>query len=204
MTYLEKYKLEHPGLSDKQCQDVMINTCPHNENGLGIQCPRDLCGPFCVMPNEQRCPICWNREIPGTEPTNNTTNEREDGNMSKKFTKKDLKVGYVVKVKKNNELRMVMETRSDGIVLVNKDGWYLCLTGCSNDLRWTGTRDCDWTIMEVYGYRNRGADACEISTTNRELLWKREPEKTCDNCAHKVVCTHVGMCEHYMEKEASK
>lgn len=196
MTYLEKYKLEHPGLSDEEYRTVVTRNCPIDNNGRALRCPH----PSMVRPGiSNACPVCWNQEIPGTE-----NNEREDGNMSKKFTKKDLKVGYVVKVKKNNELRMVMETRSDGIVLVNKDGWYLCLTGYSNDLRWTGTRDCDWTIMEVYGYRNRGADACEISTTNRELLWKREPEKTCDNCAHKVVCTHVGMCEHYMEKEASK
>ena len=131
---------------------------------------------------------------------NYDNNEREDGNMSKQFTKKDLKVGYVVKLR-DGELRMVMETRNDGTVLVKNDGWFLALDRYSDGL--THKRDADgcWTIMEVYGYRGHGGDACDITVIGRELLWKREPEKTCDSCAHKVVCTHVGMCEHYLEKE---
>ena len=198
MTYLDKYKEEHPGLSDEEYQRIVREDCPIDKDGNTIRCPSSSM----VRPGiSTTCPVCWNQEIPGTKPTNNT-NEREDGNMNKNFTKGDLKIGYIVK-QRDGELRMVMETRNDGTVLVKNDGWFLALNGYSDDLTHKGDADGGWTIMEVYGYRGHGGGACNISTANRELLWKRE-EKTCDNCAHKVVCTHVGMCEHYMEKEASK
>lgn len=203
MTYLEKYKLEHPGLSDEQCQDVMINTCPHNEHGLAIYCPRDLSGIACFMANSQRCPICWNREIPGTEPTNNTTNEREDGNMSKKFTKKDLKVGYVVKYR-NGEFAIVMPYTGGLLVFTDLEGKHGRENQYQSDLLVNPGLNHNFDVMEVYGFNKYCHRTMGLSSEYRELLWKREPEKTCDNCAHKVVCTHVGMCEHYMEKEASK
>lgn len=204
MTYLEKYKLEHPGLSSEQYLKHVIDTCPRGALGIPIFCPQDLRTPG--MTNEARCPICWNREIPGTEPTNNTTNEREDGNMSKKFTKKDLKVGYVVKLRKG-EIRMIMPGENGALVVINKDGTHSRLNDqFDDDLKMRGEFRAipEIDIMEVYGFAKYDYMAVKFSTEDRDLLWKREPEKTCDSCAHKVVCTHVGMCEHYMEKEASK
>lgn len=197
MTYLEKYKLKNPGLSTKQLVDVVLNTCPHGDNGLAICCPPDL--RYNGMKNEQRCPICWIREIPETEPTNNITDEREDGNM-KKFTKDDLKVGYVVKFRKG-DLRMIMPTARNTLVAIGPDGQNGDIYHYNNNL--TSRVGPRLDIIEVYGYTTWDNEIYNISTDNRPLLWKRE-EKTCDSCAHKVVCTHVGMCEHYMEKETSK
>lgn len=199
MTYLEKYKEEHPGLTASQYLNVVLNTCPHVK-GLAINCPKDLRGPDCKMTNQQRCPICWEREIPGTEPANKTNNEREDGNMSNKFTKKDLKVGYVVKLR-SGYLYMVTVGANGDVILIGATGSYTWLTYYKDDL--TYHRGPNEDIVEVYGYCAFNYRSLLVDTEHRQLLWKRE-EKTCDNCAHKVVCTHVGTCEHYMEKEASK
>ena len=125
--------------------------------------------------------------------------------MNKNFTKDDLKVGYVVKYR-NGNLRMVMPS-TGGLVLTSIDGQWLNISTELNDdltaLPWPlDSNDQSLDVMEVYGLARYGNSTWHISTNNRELLWKREEEskKTCDQCIHKVVCTHVGMCEHFAEK----
>ena len=198
MTYLEKYKEEHPGLSDEEYLKVVMHNCPIDNDGRTLRCPPTSKVKPCIS---NACPVCWNQEIPGTE-----NNESEDGNMSKQFTKKDLKVGYVVKYR-NGNLRMVMPS-TGGLVLTSIGGQWLNISTELNDdltaVPWpVDSNDHSLDVMEVYGLARYGNSTLHISTNNRELLWKRE-EKTCDSCAHKVVCTHVGMCEHYLEKETSK
>lgn len=99
--------------------------------------------------------------------------------MNKNFTKADLKVGYVVKYR-NGNLRMVMPF-TGGLVLTAIDGQWLNIgTGLNDDLTekrgpfsWNGGLD----VMEVYDLNYYENKTCEISTKNRELLWKREEEK---------------------------
>lgn len=125
---------------------------------------------------------------------------------NKQFTKADLKVGYVVKFHRG-DLRMIMPTADGMLVAIASDGTYVDIHGYRDDLTHQyRDKSADFKgldIMEVYGFNHWHYEACKISTSDRDLLWKRE-EKTCDSCAHKVVCTHVGMCEHYLEKNANK
>ena len=121
---------------------------------------------------------------------------------NKKFTKDDLKVGYVVKLR-NGDTRMVMPQASGSLVVTDAKGFWSFLSDYRDDLTFDGIKVCDCCdhdIMEVYGLADLGAYTVNFDSLRRKLLWKREEEKTCDSCAHKVVCTHVGMCEHYMEK----
>lgn len=133
-----------------------------------------------------------------------TTFERREQMNNKQFTKADLKVGYIVMLKASSSPHIVAINNAGDIGFVDKGGCWMRLDQY-NDL--LGDKDpttgSDYSVMEVYGYSKYISKAYDFSTNNRELLWKRE-EKTCDNCAHKVVCTHVGMCEHYMEKNPNK
>lgn len=129
---------------------------------------------------------------------------------NKKFTKDDLKVGYVVKFRRG-DLRMIMPGYCGQLLAIASDGSngeldkyednLLHSYGLDNSRIHRDFKSLD--IMEVYGFSCRDHTAYYISTEYRDLLWKRE-EKTCDSCAHKVVCTHVGMCEHYLEKNANE
>ena len=169
------------------------------------------------MPNG-RLFVAYTNDIEMYEPGENVVetefnheknnNEREDKNMNKNFTKADLKVGYVVKYR-NGNLRMVMPY-AGGLAFTTIDGLWLNIgTELNDDLtekKGIFEGDGILDVMEVYGLNTYGSRTCDISTDDRELLWKREepPKKTCDKCIHKVVCSHVGMCEHYMEGGASK
>lgn len=125
---------------------------------------------------------------------------------NKNFTKDDLKVGYVVKTRAG-ELYMVMYDSDGDLIMVKANTQWMRLYAYNDDLTDSprtstlfGVANEKYDIMEVYGYSRICARALIVETANRELLWKRE-EKTCDNCIHKVVCTHVGMCEHFAEKK---
>lgn len=125
--------------------------------------------------------------------------------MNKNFTKADLKVGYVVKYR-NGNLRMVMPF-TGGLVITSIDGSWVDISADLND-DLTEKRDIfgsggSLDVMEVYGHSRYGNSTCYIPTDYRELLWKRDehPKKTCDDCIHKVVCSHVGMGEHFAEKK---
>lgn len=72
MTYLDELKKEHPDWDEAQIRIHILNVCP------------DFKGP-CPSPSEdlESCVQCWNREIPGTKPTNKTeNNEREESTMN--------------------------------------------------------------------------------------------------------------------------
>lgn len=204
MTYLEKYMEEHPGLSDEEYRRKVALACPHHPNGWTLSCPRHLPG-YSGASLADQCRMCWNQEIPEAKPANNKANERKENTMNKNFTKADLKVGYVVKYR-NGCLRMVMPY-AGGLVLTTINGGMLDIdTALNDDLTYRSF--IQWThkgldVMEVYGLNKHGSDACSISANGRELLWKREepPKKTCDDCIHKVVCSHVGVCEHFAEKK---
>lgn len=103
-------------------------------------------------------------------------NEREDKNMNKNFTKADLKVGYVVKYR-NGNLRMVMPY-AGGLAFTTIDGLWLNIgTELNDDLtekKGIFEGDGILDVMEVYGLNTYGSRTCNISTDDRELLWKRE------------------------------
>lgn len=98
--------------------------------------------------------------------------------MNKNFTKADLKVGYVVKLR-DGSLEMVMMSgvcglRNHALLSVGTSG---CWTNIAQDIddnlcRHDNKRDYD--IVEVYGYSTYAYCALKISTDDRELLWKRE------------------------------
>lgn len=115
---------------------------------------------------------------------------------NKKFTKDDLKVGYVVK-HRNGKLAMLMPGPKGNMIAIDKSDGYTTFEKLTSDMKVGGFEELD--LMEVYGYSLFNFKSMRIETNDRKLLWKRE-EKTCDSCAHKVVCTHVGTCEHYLEK----
>ena len=92
--------------------------------------------------------------------------------MNKNFTKADLKVGYVVKLR-SGELRMNMPVYSGFFCLVNQQGTSLA----SYDDNLKNTVDDGWDVMEVYGYSISAYSARKISTDDRKLLWKREEAK---------------------------
>lgn len=207
MTYLDKYKEKHPGLSEDAYQRKVALSCPRHSNGWILSCPGYLPG-YSDASLADKCRMCWNQEIPEAKPANKNENtEREDKTVSKKFTKADIKVGYVVKCR-NGEVAMAMYTHSCGsekvitALRVSGSGWG-DLGDYTDDMRAHNNNDYD--IMEVYGYSKYAHKCMNISTEYRELLWKREePKKTCDDCVHKVVCSHVGMCEHFAEKRRER
>lgn len=63
MTCLEKYLQSHPNADP---DDIIENACPH-WHGVDIDKP-DYCCQYGDY-NFTDCRLCWNREIPGTEPT---------------------------------------------------------------------------------------------------------------------------------------
>lgn len=91
---------------------------------------------------------------------------------NKQFTKDDLKVGYVVKLR-NGDVRIYMPCSFFSFSLVSTNG---TITSCYDiDLR--NTEDSCWDVMEVYGYAKNAGSALMTSIQNRELLWKREETK---------------------------
>ena len=129
--------------------------------------------------------------------------------MNKNFTKEDIKAGYIVKMR-DGSLNMVTLDSRDELLMVDKDGGWMLLKYYDDNLRCTGSVNTPFTyidpnvdIIEVYGGCRIFHHALNLDVSYRELLWKRkeeEPKKTCDDCIHKVVCNHVGMCEHFAEK----
>ena len=59
MTCLEKYKIEHDGKEPN-----VINLCPNLSGGIDIEDPE-----YCDRGRSNECLKCWNREVPGTEPS---------------------------------------------------------------------------------------------------------------------------------------
>ena len=103
--------------------------------------------------------------------------------MNKNFTKADLKVGYVVKLR-DGSLGMIMisgvyDNKDPGLIMIKTSGcWADIARDIDDNLCYCykyNRRDCD--IVEVYGYSTYAYCALKVSTDNRELLWKREEAK---------------------------
>ena len=90
---------------------------------------------------------------------------------NKKFTKNDLKIGYIVIC--NNIPHMVMVGSSGSTVLIDNERGYLHLDDFNDDLVYKNDPK-EWNITEVYGYSGFYHKTLELSTFGRELLWKRE------------------------------
>lgn len=99
---------------------------------------------------------------------------------NKKFTKADLKVGYVVKFRRG-DLRMIMPASLGKLVAIASDGTNGDISKYRDDLTHRygekATDFADFDIMEVYGLSCWDHEAYMISTSSRELLWKREEAK---------------------------
>lgn len=90
-----------------------------------------------------------------------------------KFTKHDLKVGYIVR--DSHDLYMVMVTSSDEQIMVDKNGGWMPLDKYDTNLNHNSDIGSSaYSITEVYGYSNSRTKSCDISTYGRTLLWKRE------------------------------
>lgn len=74
MTFKEKWEMEHPG--ENLTIDDLASCCPED---FGYE-PAQNYNTHC---QGLHCSVCWNREIPGTEPTNKIKNEKEKTNMTK-------------------------------------------------------------------------------------------------------------------------
>lgn len=92
---------------------------------------------------------------------------------NEKFTKADIKVGYVVK-HRNGTLSMAMLVGEEiEPRLIDTLGGYTYMF--NEDL--TNYGSDTWDIVEVYGYASNCGWAIKISTEYRTLLWKREEVK---------------------------
>ena len=95
------------------------------------------------------------------------------------LSKSDLKPCMVVKVRAG-DLYIVAQYKS-GLSLISKDGW-LDLYNYNSDLirerRYEWSNDFD--IMEVYDLNEYESHAMDISTNNRDLLFKREEQSPRD------------------------
>ena len=124
--------------------------------------------------------------------------------MDKKFTKDDLKVGYVVILKEALNPHIVAMNAAGEMGFVDEDHLWMRLSQYNNRLYdMFPSIGKDYSVVEVYGYSKSISCAYEFSTRNRELLWRREekPKETCDDCIHKVVCNHGNICRHFAEKK---
>lgn len=93
--------------------------------------------------------------------------------MEKECVKADLKPCYVVK-RADGELRIISETTHD--IIVNRyGGFWEPIKAYNDDL--THTINETKNIVEVYGFSSDNTKPLEISTSNRELLWKRSEMK---------------------------
>lgn len=108
--------------------------------------------------------------------------------MENKFTKNDLKTGYVVKLR-NGELRLVMRVGCFSKILINQSGESDYLgTHWNNDLErqeyeeglgyYRHPDDEPLDIVEVWGLVQKKVDAAKAllcSTEGRDRLWTRFP-----------------------------
>lgn len=116
-------------------------------------------------------------------PTTTDTTKEKEKVMNKQFTKKDLKVGYVVKTRARG-LYMVAVNANEELVMANTSQGWMPLHGYNDDLTdsgrtslFVGTANENYDIVEVYGYSRNNCTTVSVSTENRTLLWKREEPK---------------------------
>lgn len=96
---------------------------------------------------------------------------------NKKFTKDDLKVGYVAEAA-NQSMFMVMSNDKNHLCLVNDEGYFIPLDSLDDEMHDPNPiGPYDYSVLAVYGYAHRFSYSRDISTRNRSLLWKREEVK---------------------------
>ena len=116
--------------------------------------------------------------------------KEKDVMKNKKFTRDDLKVGYVVKLR-DGRLCMVAEIGNKGslILVCAEHGGYDYVSRWNTGLTFNSyaaygypkrVKEDGHDIVEVYGHINNSTyydDALNISTDHRPLLWSRETVK---------------------------
>lgn len=102
---------------------------------------------------------------------------------NKKFTKDDIKAGYIVKMR-DGSLNMVTVDGDDDLITVDENRDWMRIRDYDNDLRDTGKGSIfktgpnpKYDIVEVYGGCYSRGESLKISTEDRDLLWKREEAK---------------------------
>lgn len=104
MTYLEKFRIEYPSYKECSDEDIIKKCCP--DEMMVLDWDYDCDG----FDNDHlyECVICWNREIPGTEPTNNEI-KKETKKMTTRKTKTELLEELEQKKEEIAELRKQVE-----------------------------------------------------------------------------------------------
>lgn len=122
---------------------------------------------FCRDFDNNHCEGCMNYET-----------ERKQ--IANKFTIKDIKSGYIVKLR-NGHLFMAMRAGDFEKIFCNDIGNYYVASGYNEKtLERLARYDNENDIVEVYGLIKKGYydDALALCVDNRPLLWKRsEPVK---------------------------
>ena len=89
------------------------------------------------------------------------------------FSKKDIKPGMLVEMSVHGEKELHYVTLcKEGMVLVNKEGYYSNLKSFNDDLS-RKTSD-EIKITKIYDLSEYASMSLEFSTENRELLWSIE------------------------------
>ena len=89
------------------------------------------------------------------------------------FSKKDIKPGMLVEMSVHGEKELHYVTLcKEGMVLVNKEGYYSNLKSFNDDLS-RKTSD-EIKITKIYDLSEYASMSLEFSTENRELLWSTE------------------------------
>ena len=101
--------------------------------------------------------------------------------MNKNFTKADLKVGYVVKLR-DGSLEMVTTSYVCGdndprLVAVGTSGCWTDIARDIDDSLCRRDNKHDYDIVEVYGYSTYAYCALDVSIDDRKLPWTREEPK---------------------------
>ena len=90
------------------------------------------------------------------------------------FSKKDIKPGMLVELSVHGEKELHYVTLcKEGVVLVNKKGYYSELAYFNDDL---SGKDPKIKITKVYDLSEYASMSLEFSTENRDLLWNIEDE----------------------------
>lgn len=107
--------------------------------------------------------------------------------------KSDLKVGYVVKLRKG-AFCMVLPT-TKGMCFSSPYEWFE-FSHISDNLEHCGSRFCDrnpeYDVVEVYGHAQFNDDASKFGSNFRELLWKREEKPPVKKMTVKEICDALG------------
>lgn len=92
--------------------------------------------------------------------------------MKNKFSKHDIKSGYVVELRDGSHLMaMRCDQEMFNKILINEEGKWASFDFFNSDL--TRKNGCEGDIMKVYGLNRYPHQALDISFKARPLLWER-------------------------------